>query len=379
MQPGAARGSLTRAVLVAAALVGGTLAAAAGVTSARVLPTDTDPAIAPEFNSPQTFFVNRGIVVDHTPGLPADRHELLVFLPGTYGTGTGAGAFCSLAAELGYHAISLSYPTGTAAAQVCDYDEDPRSFELFRLALIQGGTSPHITVARPECVESRLVKFIQWLDHHRPLERWGQFLDGDAVAWRRVAVSGQSQGGGHAALIAIKHEVARVICTGAPKDYSQALGAPAAWYDEPSATPKARFFTFNHVHDHQGCSPREQVQNMRALGLAALGGPVDAAISAPPYSHTRILVTTFPSTTESKAAQGSVIANKYAARWRDAWTYMLTEPTEPTGTAGGTGAAATAGPAGPAGSARLVGPAGPAGSTRPAVSTGPAAPSPDRP
>ena len=74
-------------------------------------------------------------------------------------------------------------------------------------------------------------------------------------------MAGQSQGGGHAALLGIKHPVARVICFGAPKDFSLALTAPAAWLRLDSATPKSAFFAFNHDQDRQGCSPAQQAEN----------------------------------------------------------------------------------------------------------------------
>ena len=41
----------------------------------------------------------------------ADRGQLLVFIPGTGGKGGGAKAFCSLAANEGFHVVSLAYPS----------------------------------------------------------------------------------------------------------------------------------------------------------------------------------------------------------------------------------------------------------------------------
>jgi hypothetical protein len=282
--------------------------------------------------------VNRGIVVDHQAGSPADRHELLLFLPGTGGKGNGAQGFCRLAADLGYHVVSLMYPDEIAAT-ACDNDANPRSFENFRLAIIAGGQAPYqngrktLTVSRADSIENRLVKLLQRLQSLRPKENWEQFLRPDGrVQWPSIAVAGQSQGGGHAALIGIKYRVARVICFGAPKDYSRRLDAPAAWYALPSATPKNRFFAFNHHQDPKGCAPAELLKNLKALGLDASGPGAEVDTEAFPYHHSRILYTGFPVVTvtgqESEGAMTahtSAINTKNADRWKPEWTYLLTE------------------------------------------------------
>lgn len=306
----------------------------AEVTALTILPKATDPAIGDEFNAPHGVYVERDIVVEQKAGLPSDRHELLLFLPGTNGSGTGAKAFCQLGAELGYHVINLTYPTKVAAT-ICGNDEDPKAFADFRMALIEGGKTKHITIARTESIEHRLVKLLNFLQERRPRENWKQFLNADqSIKWETIAVAGQSQGGGHAALIALRHRVARAVCTGAPKDYSKRLDAPAAWYSETSATPKALIFTFNHVQDPQGCTPAQQLLNLKALKLDAFGSPVDVTTATPPYGHARALLTTFPVVTDpivpgnpsARKAHGSVITDANAARWKPVWTYMLTEP-----------------------------------------------------
>ena len=305
---------------------------AADVTSVRFLPRATDPQIGVTYNSPHFMFINRDIVVEQNPRLSPDRHQLLLFLTGTGGTASGAKAFCELAADLGYHVINLMYPD-TIPATICAGDPDPKAFEDFRMTIIQGGKSKHLTVETADSIENRLVKLLVHLKPLRPREDWGQFLNKNgSIKWETIAVSGQSQGGGHAALIAIKHRVARVICTGAPKDYSKRLDAPAAWYGDDSATPIGRFFVFNHQQDPKGCTPEQLFKNLTALKLDAFGGPVDAATEKSPYHYTRILTTSYPSVTVTgvesngaKIAHTSVIEDANAARWNQVWTYMLTE------------------------------------------------------
>ena len=307
-------------------------AVTAGVTSLEVVPRDTDPAIGGAFNSPHGVYVDRSIVTAQGAHAARDRHELLLFLAGTNGNGSGAVAFCELAAGLGYHVINLTYPDEIAAS-ICAGDPNPAAFEQFRLAVIAGGSTKHITITRADSIENRLIKALEHLAKKRPDEGWDHFLGPDAtINWPAIAVAGQSQGGGHAALIGIKHRIARVICTGAPKDYSKRLDAPAAWYGEASATPKSLFFTFNHRQDVKACTPEQMLRNLSALKLDTFGPPVDAAREPFPYRHTRILLTSYPEVTidgpngkAAKIAHTSVIASANADRWEKVWTYMLTE------------------------------------------------------
>ena len=135
-------------------------------------------------------------------------------------------------------------------------------------------------------------------------------------------------------LIGIKHRVARVICTGAPKDYDQRLDRPAAFYGETSATPKNCFFAFNHRQDWAGgTSPPQLLQNLQALELDAYGSPADVDAEVSPYHHSRILITGYPVVTlsgpqseGSLTAHFSMLSPQNAERWKPVWTYLLTEP-----------------------------------------------------
>lgn len=298
------------------------------VETIKVRPSETDPAIK-TFDAPHYVFVNDGILIAHEPKLPAARRELLLWIPGTQtgesdGPG-GAVGFCQLAADMGYHVIILKYPNDKSAS-VCRDDAAPASFEEFRMVLIEGGQSAHLTLSRTESMEHRLMKLLAYLQRTRPLEEWAQYLDGDSIKWSSLAVAGQSQGGGHAALIGLKHRVARVICFGAPKDYSIAHHAPAAWLRTESATPKSHFFAFNHEQDNQACTPDQQLENLRALGLDAFGPPVDVDNIAPPFRHSHILMTNYPGTKLlSKEAHTMGISQRNEAIFGKVWAYLLTE------------------------------------------------------
>lgn len=326
-----------RTACIASLLIGSF--AHAEVTNVAVLPSVTDPAIK-TFIAPHRLYVNRDIVVECKPELPQDRHELLLFIPGTKakdstGTPRGPVAFINLAADLGYHVVFLQYPNEIPAS-ICMNDANLNAFEEFRMAIIRGGKSKHISIARSDSIENRLIKLLQHLEKIRPKEKWEQFLNEDgSIKWESIAVAGQSQGGGHAVLIGIKHRAARVLCFGAPKDYNQRRGVPAAFYREKSATPKSRFFVFNHRQDYTGgTSPEQLRENLTALKLDALAPAADVDTEPFPYHHSRILITGYPAVSVtgpqsegSLTAHFSMLSPKNAERWKQVWTYMLTEKT----------------------------------------------------
>lgn len=307
------------AVLVAA------VAASAEAVRVGVVATDTDPAInlVPGEHS---AWLNREV--------PA-RGELLIFITGTGGRGLGPVAFLRTAADHGYHVIVPQYCNDIAAA-VCRDDPEPEAFENFRREIIEGrDLSPRVAVDRPNSLENRIEKLVGWLARHRADEGWGQFLDAQGgLVWRKTVLTGHSQGGGHALLMARDRAVARVIATGAPKDNSRALGRPAAWY-RVGRTPASRLFCFNHEQDRQGCSWPEQLENIAAAGLGPMAS-VDGA--QPPYGGARALSTDHSGMEgDSVAAHTSVIAGGAVDRnrrvvgemiFKPVWIHMLTTPVE---------------------------------------------------
>ena len=83
--------------------------AQAEVTTFPVIPSLTDPAIK-HFDEPHWIYVERDIVVEHKADRAQDRHELLLWLTGTGGKGHDAQGFSNLAADLGYHVVTLMFP-----------------------------------------------------------------------------------------------------------------------------------------------------------------------------------------------------------------------------------------------------------------------------
>lgn len=251
------------------------------------------------------------------------RDQLFLFLTGTHGTGADCADLNAVAAENGYHVLSLTYRTGVALAAFRESD-DPDAFLKGRNNALYGenGLEP-FTFSRAECIENRLIKALAWLDKEHPAEGWGQYLERDKPAWSKYAVCGLSQGGGYAALLGIQHRVARVIVFGGPKDNSLRLHKPAKWYHLAKATPLEAFFCFNHSLDEgHGCTYQEQLDNYRALGLLPKYAIADVDDARPPYHHTRLLTSHFPAD-QPKHNHGFVAGNR---RYIDAWTYLMTEP-----------------------------------------------------
>ncbi|MES2460374.1 MAG: hypothetical protein V4671_07310 [Armatimonadota bacterium] len=292
-----------------------------------VKPSVTEAAIT-AFNDPHLVYFNRSV---------KPRSELLFFLPGTNGKPGGTNLFCQTAADLGYHTLALSYPTDTPATAVRN-SSDPQAFEKFRLEIIEGkDLSPQVSVSRANSIENRLIKLLQYLDKSDPKGGWGQYLTASgALNWPRIAVSGHSQGGGHAAVIATKHRVARAIMTGAPKDFDRVRNKPAAWYGHP-ATPVSGLFTFNHELDRQGCDFAQQLLICKAMGLDKFGSSVRVDEVPSPFRGSRILTTNFKgSPTDSVRAHSSVISDRGCPKGQDGkpifrpvWEWMMTAPVSP--------------------------------------------------
>jgi hypothetical protein len=263
------------------------------------------------------------------------RHELLVFLTGTGGK-PYRSRFLETAAQLGYHVISLMYPCDIAAQQACPNSDDPDAYMKFRLEIIQGkDLSDAVNVSRTDSIENRLEKLIKYLAVHQPGKGWQEYLEPNGEPkWSKIGFCGQSQGGGHAAIIAKVHEVARVIMFGSPKDYSFRLSAPAKGFDTNTKTPLDRYFAFNHMEDKVGaCNHQQQMEIFNQMGLTALG-IADADHPTANYNHAHLIFTDgqLPDMTQMPRIHNFAINNTTVLSSNGqlicppVWKYMLTEP-----------------------------------------------------
>jgi len=149
-----------------------------------------------------------------------------------------------------------------------------------RLEMLDGSDhSPHLTIARPESIEGRVVKALAYLAKMNPEGDWGYFLDGDQPRWSSIIISGQSFGATTAPLIAKYRPVVRSVSLSGPLDNG------AAWQKASSMTPIDRFYFFSHVNDGQHPS---HLRSWDALGVS--GMPVNVEMSSAPYGNSHRLV-----------------------------------------------------------------------------------------
>ena len=85
--------------------------------------------------------------------------------------------------------------------------------ELTRAEILTGqDLSPYLEMESDEAIEYRLLALLTYLNTLDSRGGWETFLtDEGEIDWRRIAVSGFSQGGGHAGMIARDHAVNRAL------------------------------------------------------------------------------------------------------------------------------------------------------------------------
>lgn len=255
-----------------------------------VKPSGTDPGIT-------AFDHEHCVVYD-----PRDEDaDLLVFLVGTADKPmAGPQGFFEAALGQGYRLVVLTYISYPAVAQVCTkarVRNDPDCAMRFRQRRIHGdGTFEAIPDQPHDAIVPRLTKLLEYLARHDPGGHWGRYLDEGRPDWGRIAVSGQSQGGGMAQYLGKKETLARVLSFSGGWDRA-AGGAMASWYAMPARTPADRWYYAYHVEE-PAAGKLERIAEALALPgdhVFALDGPLDerarasrqpghgSSISAPAY------------------------------------------------------------------------------------------------
>jgi len=280
----------------------------------RILPSTTDAKINTYTtgNEAHTAFYTKNI---------ARRNELFVFLPGSGGIPLGYDSICIAAANLGYHSIGLMYPNEPAVGVLCQNKADSLCFEKVRREIIDGtDRSNLLDVNRDNSIENRLIKLLQYLQNQHPEQNWSQYLNGNAIRWDKIAISGHSQGGGHAGIIAQNQKVARVVFFAAPKDYNSVYNRIAAWVYKPNVTRAIYFFGISHSEDNTGCTAAQQFQAFRLLGM---GEPFYVDNKNPPYENAHALTSRAPCNNPHGcvAVDNAQPSSNY---FLNAWKYMLT-------------------------------------------------------
>jgi len=158
----------------------------------------------------------RHVVMAPTSG--AAGLPLWVHLAGTGGKPTNTENIGEAAVDAGYRYISLAYLNNTSISDRCTCPSGERRAgncnEEVRLELITGDDySADFDMDPEESIEYRLATLLHSLHQQNPAAGWDDYYDPSTrkPLWEEMAISGFSQGGGMAGLIARDHEVERVL------------------------------------------------------------------------------------------------------------------------------------------------------------------------
>ena len=252
----------------------------------KIRASDTDPNISWEANRHHSFY-NPDCI---------SKNRLVVHFVGSYDNPSSTLKFPSLAANNGFHVVSLKYPNGTAAKTACANSSDVNCYVKFRREILEGQDySTEVVVDSVDGVYNRLIRVLQYLEVINPPEGWGNYFTGNTIDWNKVVVSGHSQGGGHAAVIGLDCKVYRVLMFASPNDYSDFYSAPAEWTTLQKATPDSVYFGFNNTVDNV-VDFSEQFEAWGNLGMPAFGDTIDVGFVEPPYSNSHQLFTQYDTT-----------------------------------------------------------------------------------
>jgi hypothetical protein len=284
----------------------------------QVAPRETDAGI-------DEALQDHLVCVDPAAG---KKNRLFVFLPGTRARTHNYSRLMEEAAGTGLHAISMSYMHRFAVnLEVCPYQDDPDCHEKIRKEIIYGEDAlESLQISPTNSVVNRLVKLLRYLDEKHPGEGWGRYVDaGGAPEWSSIVISGHSQGGGHATMIAMDQRVARLVIF-AWADVSQ--GALAPWIKPPFATPPEDCYAFEHDGD-RGVRARRYMWKL--LGMNEFGPEVDVDTATPPYGNSRTLSTRLTPPANSTphrivAGNDTPLRSDGKPVLRDVWQYLLDVP-----------------------------------------------------
>jgi len=293
---------------------------------------DYVPAVNPQFNHHYVW------VDQSVRGNP----KLLVFMPGTNNVPASWQLLEQEAARLGYHVIGLMYQNDVEVVGKCggsefpivvpDPDTNTDCSANMRLEILEGvDASAFVNVTPANSIDNRLSKLLAYLDQNFPDEGWSRFLEADGTPkWSQIAVAGQSQGAGEAALIGKIRQVDRVVMFSGPPD-ARVPNSVDTWISI-GKTPASKYFALFHDRDHLVVGIRA---NLTAFDMERFGPFVQVENSEPPYDGAHVLFTDLrptlgyakPNPHQSTARDNNTpIGADGTPLLRDAWRYLLGEP-----------------------------------------------------
>jgi hypothetical protein len=262
----------------------------------RVCEAKLDPAaLAPGIEQVPSMGVNGLHYVCRPERASAFNGRLLVHLVGTGSDPARDHRFVELGCAMGFAGIAPMYENVHDARSVCG--DAGACYEGFRREIVEGGDhAPTVSVDAANSVLSRLRSALDVLaSGDGDFPAWGPLRDAvGARAWSSVAVSGHSQGSGHALYLAREFSVERVIMLSGVNDRVASgtpANAPAPWvaqFGTGARTPVTRALGFVHAGDSIAVYP-QLIDNWNLLGL----GPSCNWTSAGGYepSCRRVIIT----------------------------------------------------------------------------------------
>lgn len=294
------------------------------------------------FTQRQTFFVNPQLTdpqidlalashyLARNSGAP-QRGQLMVFFPGTGGTPFNYRSFTNVAADIGFHALGLTYVNDQAVNEICGPTANLDCYGNVRLEIVDGtDRSALVTVNRQNSIENRLIKLLLHMQQTDAAGNWSQYLEANnQIRWDRIVVAGHSQGGGHAGIIGKNKRVVRVIMFAA-MDFSGIRNSPANWILAPGVTPNADFYGFSHQQDESVNYTTLSTRIWPAYGMDAFGAPVNVDTAAPPYGNTHSLTSNFADIPSGSNYHGAIavdgrfpVDENGVSIYEPVWRYLL--------------------------------------------------------
>lgn len=285
-------GGLVLTAMVAAGALAPVAASAAirtktdGILRHDIEVTTVDPTAVQAPNR-WTGKPNRHFVL--APQDPAARKKkLFLYIVGSTISETTAQEILYAGARRGYNAIAIAYRNYEAVVPLCARSSDDDCTGKIREEILTGAdTSPLVDITPKDALEPRLQKLLVHLRATYPAEGWGEFLKGDEIDWSKISAAGHSQGAGHVALLAKRHEMARAVIISGVADFT-AAGKPAPWLFRPNVTPVERQYGFTNVDDQTVRLPLAEA-SWKAIGLKGPLTSVDH--QSPDYGGSHMLTT----------------------------------------------------------------------------------------
>jgi hypothetical protein len=264
----------------------------------------------------------------HNP-LCTSKNTLLFYMVGTINYPGSDLLFTKLAANNGYHVISIVYENNTSAKSACFTDNDTTCYENFHKEIIFGTPlSAAVNVDSAHSIYNRILKQLIYLDNTYPSENWGQFLSGNTIDWTKVITAGHSQGSGHAAYLGHIYPVQRVLMFSGPNEYMDNYNRIAPWFATNNITSDANYYSFGNTNDEVSFDDQLQVWNK--IGLNNFGDTINVLQNNCPYSNRRMLYTDSLVTGSITPNHNSTMVDNYTPvdgngvpLYEEVWKYML--------------------------------------------------------